>query len=325
MMKKILLFSALIALLGSCGEDDPKPVVDSGPAVPEQKYNALLLMGTSTQNPVSAANEAVRLQTLHEYAGRVNTLNMVTNSLGPIYEPDGDTIMMNFQSPGSPFLVIDGTDVMLTELMDETKFALRNKPLLAVTNSVSQNDTAWIIDHKVKFFMDTISDEIYIDTYMLGTSKAREYETAIPNVVFDMKMAATPKLISNPGNPIPKESQWDLDVYSVDSSKVLAAKGSPFYYQNMFMDKFDSTGTWGYSLADYWPFGGEFYKGDIIGTKDTPIRHYFKKFTSEGAASPDFVANMELRFMSIVWVRDNVTGSFVHGNSFVSTATFKVK
>ena len=112
---------------------------------------------------------------------------------------------------------------------------------------------------------------------------------------------------------------------NADTSKVLESKGSPFYYENVFLAKFDSTGTWGYPLGDYWPFNNEFYNGDIIGTKDTPIRHYFQKFTSQNADSEDLVANTEISFMSIVWVRDMSTGSFVHANSFISTSTFKVK
>lgn len=324
MMKKILLFSTLITILASCGEDDPIPAVDSGPATPQEQYNPLLMMGSDIKNPVSAANEAARLQTIHEYPGRLNTLHMVTGPVGPLYDTDGDSIMMNFQSPISPYLVLDDAEVLLTELTTETKFALRKKPFLAVTNKVSQNDTAWIIDHKVKFFMDSITNDVYIDTYMLGSSKARQYETGLP-APFDIRMAATPKLINNPGTPVPLESQWDLDVISIDSSTVLAAKGSPFYYNNQFLAKFDSTGTWGYPLGDYWPFGGEFYKGDIIGTDDTPIRHYIGKFSSENTQSPDYAANTELRFMSIVWVRDPLSGSFVHANSYISSSTFKIK
>src|SRR5690606_20040211 len=226
MMKKILLFGAIISILASCGEDDPKPTGNTGPATPQEKYNALLMMGSDVQNPASAAYEASRLQALHEYPDDINTIHMVVGPNGILYDPYADTIMMNFQSPMAPYFVLDDTEIFLTELIAEAKSAIRKKPLLAVTNKVSQNDTAWIIDHKVKFFMDTATSEIYIDTYMLGASKAREYSTQIPSVTFDLRMAATQKLISNPPAPLPLESQWDYSVYSIDSSKVLAPKGS---------------------------------------------------------------------------------------------------
>lgn len=324
-MKKILLFSALLAILGSCGEDDPKPVVDSGPATPEEKYNVLLFQGSDIQNSASALLEEARIQALDVYGNRLNTLHIVSTPIGPLYEADGDTIMMNFQSPPFPFLVVGNEDVFPTDLINKVKVALRQKPLLAVTNKVSQNDTAWIIDHKVKFFMDTITTDIYIDTYMLGSSKARKYATDIAGVSMDIRMAATEKLISNPQNIKPAESQWDKNILNEDLSTILVNKGETFYYENQFLAKFDSTGTFGYALGDYWPFGGEFYDGDIIGTNDTPIRHYIRKFTSANAASPDYVMNTKLRFMSVVWVRDNATGSFVVANSFVNTSTFSVK
>ncbi|WP_417610573.1 hypothetical protein [Owenweeksia hongkongensis] len=325
MMKKILLFSALIAILSSCGEEDPIPTVDSGPATPQEKYNVLLMMGSDIQNPGSAVYEEARIQALDEYSGSINTLHMVSTAVGGLYEPDGDSIMMNFQSPTAPFFVLDDEEVFSADLVNKTKFALRKKPLLAVTNQVSQNDTAWIIDHKVKFFMDTLTSDIYIDTYMLGKSKARSYTTEIPGMTLDLRMAASQDLIKHPPLPLPHESQWDKDVLTENEKRVLVKKGTTFFYENQFLAKFDSTGTWGYPLGDYWPFGGEYYKGDIIGTDDTPIRQYIRKFKSKNAASPDYVSSTKYTFMSIVWVRDPLTGSFVHANSYINSATFTVK
>lgn len=325
MMKKILLFGALISVIASCGKDDPKTVVDSGPATPEQTYNALLLMGSTTQNPTSAEFEAARLQALDVYGDRINTLHMISTPAGPIYEADGDTIMLNFQSPGSPYFVLGNQSLLPSELISNMKTALREKPLVGLSSKVTQNDTAWIIDNKVKFFMDTITSEIYIDTYMLGKSAARKYTSDVPGTPFDIRMTAGQKLIKNPPLPLPLESQWDKNVLSEDLSKILVNKGETFIYENQFLAKFDSTGTWGYFLGDYWPFGGEFYKGDIIGTNDTPIRHYFRKFRSENTASPDYYTNTEFTFMSIVWVRDPLTGSFVYANSFVNPSVFRVQ
>lgn len=321
MMKKILLFSALVTMLASCGEDDPKSVVNTGPSTPVQEYNALLLMGSDITNPSSATYEEARIQALDVYGDRLNTLHMVSGIAYPAY---ADSIMMNFQSPASPYFVLGNTEVFPLDLISETKIALREKPLLALSNKVTQNDTAWVIDHKVKFFMDTVTTDIYIDTYMLGRSKARKYSTNKIGTTYDIRMAATQKLIKNPAVPLPPESQWDKNIVSDDLTKILVNKGESFYYENQFVDKFDSTSAWGFSLGNYWPFGGEFFKGDIIGTNDTPIRHYFKKFNSLNAASPDYVTNTEYTFMSIVWMRDPVTGSFVYVNSYMNPTVFTV-
>ena len=323
MMKKILLFSALVVAFASCKEDEPK-IVPSYPTdglTLEQKSNALLLMGSSNQNPASAAFEAIRLMTDYDYKGRMNTLHMLTTQNGGLYPAYADSIMMNFQSPLPPYFVVGTQNIFPpTDLEGEIKRATREQPLLAVSHKVTQNDTSWVVDHKVQFFMDTIYDQIFIDTYMLAKLKAQVYNANTADEV-DLRMAATPDLIKNPPLPLPNESQWDIDVRSTDSTKILAAKNTPFYYQNLFFDKYDSTSTWGPQLGSYWPFGGEFYNGDIIGTKDTPIRHYFMK---PKPGEDMQLSGYEIKFMSIVWVRDPITGSMKHANSYISNSTFKI-
>lgn len=319
-MKKILLLSTLIALTASCKDDDDSPLKSSYPTdgLPLNKeYNALLMMGSDNQNPASAAYESFRIMTEDEYGNRLNTFHLLSTNVGNFYDSYGDSIMMNFQSPMAPYTVLDDQDLFPSELPQEVKRSIRQKPLLTVAHKVTQNDTAWIIDHKVKFFEDTIYNEIYIDTYMLAKLKAQIYD-ADPAPI-DLRMAATADLIKNPPTPLPNESQWDLNIMSLDSSKTLVRKGDPFYYDNLLFDKFDSTSTWGFELGSYWPFGSEFYDGDIIGTKETPIRHYFKKPSSENSTT----AAYEVKFMSIVWIRDGITGSMRHVNSYTSETYYR--
>lgn len=317
-MRKFLLFTALVVAFTSCGDDD-SPIKSSYPTDGlslEKKSNALLLMGSDKQNPTTAAYEAYRLMSTYEHTNRLNTVNMFNSFINP----EADSIMMEFQSPSAPYFVVGPTEIMLFDLEDEVKMALREKPLLAVSHAVSQNDTAWIIDHKVKFFEDTIYDQIYIDTYMLTKVKAQVYNSGTSTEV-DLRMAATPDLIKNPALPLPFESQWDVDIYSMDSSKVLAARNTPYYYQNVFLDKFDSISRWGFKLGSYWPFNGEFYNGDIIGTKDTPIRHYFRK---PKKGDDEALSGFNVKFMSVVWILDPSTGSMKHANSYISSGSYKI-
>ena len=322
-MKKILLLSTVIALsLSSCKEDEPviasKYATDGLPLPQEQ--NALLMVGTNLQNPANGLNETVRLIAEDEYLGRINTIQMLNSNTTKYYETYADSIMMNFQSPSPPYYVVNGESVPvdLSELLSAYKIATRKKPLLAVSHKVTQNDTAWIVNHKIKFFMDTIYDQFFIDTYMLAKLKAQTYNSGEPEMV-NLRIQNFPGLIVNP--PVPMESQWDIDVPNMDSSKVLVKEGDPFYHQNLFIDKYDSTSTWGPQLGSYWPFGGEFYAGDVIGTEDTPIMQYFLKDNSMA----EIFGAYDIQFMSVVWVRNPLTGSIEHVNSYTSDATFTVK
>lgn len=324
-MKKILLLSTIIALsFSSCKDDDETPIskgyVTDGLPLPQQK-NALLMMGTSLSNPANGVFESTRLIAEDEYKGRVNTMNMLNDNATKFYEPYADSIMMNFQSPSSPYFVVDGEEIPdenLEYLLDAYRVATKRKPVLAVAHKVTQNDTAWVVNHKVQFFQDSIYDEFYIDTYMLATLKAELYNIGELTEI-DLRVQSMKDLIANP--PVPFESQWDIDIPNLDSSKVLAKEGSPFYHQNLFIAKYDSTSTWGPKLGSYWPFGGEFYAGDVIGTKDTPIIQYIPKDRNMS----DFFESYNIKFMSVVWVRNQFTGTMEHANSYTSDATFTVK
>lgn len=324
-MKKILLLSTIIALsFSSCDPDDETPIskgyVTDGLSLPQEK-NVLLMMGTSLQNPGTGVNEAIRLVATDEYLGRVNTFNLLNSNADKYYDTYADTIMMNFQSPSSPFIVVNDEEVNpieLPSLSSALKLATKGKPVLAVSHKVTENDSSWVVNHKVKFFQDTAYDQFFIDTYMLAKLKAQYYNPGATNQS-NLRIPSSNKLIVNP--PVPMESQWDIDVPNLDSSKVLAKKGEAFYHQNLFIDKYDSTSTWGPQLGSYWPFGGEFYAGDIIGTKDTPIIQYFLKDKSMA----EIYGAYEIKFMSIVWVRNPLTGTMEHVNSYTSDATFTVK
>lgn len=322
MMKKILLFSTLIAAVIACKpSDDPiieKTYPTDGLPLEEQK-NVLVLTGIDSENSVSALFEYFRLQNEDEYKGDLNTMSFLTTPYGNLFSSYADSIMMNFQSPFAPYFVVNGQEVFFSELDTEIKRASRQKPLLAVAHAVSSNDTAWIVDNKVKFFNDTTSDDINIDTYMLIKLKAREYKVN-SSVTIDLKMMEQKDLIKNPALPLPRESQWDLNVVSKDSSKTLVSKGSSYYYDNILLEKFDSVNVWGTSIGSYWPFNGEFYKGDIIGTKDTPIRHYFKKPAEMTTEEQPF--EYDIKFLTIVWVRNPSTGSYEYVNSYSTGKLF---
>lgn len=323
-MKKILLLSTIIALsFSSCKDDDETPIskgyVTDGLPLAEEK-NALLMTGTSLQNPGTGVYETIRLIGTDDFKGRVNTFNLLNSNATKLYDPYADSIMMNFQSPMSPYFVVNDEEVPLdlTSLINALKAGTRGKPVLAVSHKVTQNDSAWVVNHKVKFFKDSIYDQFFIDTYMLAKLKAQVYN---PDELMEisLRIPNSKDLIVNPEEPM--ESQWANDIPNLDSSGFVAKKGDAFYHQNLLIDKFDSTSTWGPQLGSYWPFGGEFYAGDVIGTKDTPIIQYFLKSKN----MTDFFDTYDIKFMSIVWVRNPLTGTMEHVNSYTSDATFTVK
>lgn len=307
-MRKLALFAVLSLFIVSCDNDDDDNGSDSNTGYPTDdlalpnRVNSLLLTNYGPADQATLSYEVARLVNESSYGGQLNHLSLVVAQGNPLYSITADTIRANFLNLGVPAFVVDFEGVTPLGLPDAVEAETNKNPLLYVAHEVTSNDTAWVVDSKVKFFKDTTSSGIFIQTYLLGQIRAREYDNVNLN-------AAS---VSNLTTIRDMETFWDATVPNLDSSANAINENDPFFHRWVLLEGFQGD-TWGTQLGSYWPFGPEFFKNDVIGTRDTPIRHYFLK-----PEKGDYEFSFSPQFLTVVWILNPFTGNYEYVNSFQS-------
>lgn len=311
-MKKLLLIGLISTTFFACDKDDEVPATivytTDGLPLPMEK-KALLLMGYSSGSAATINYEIFRQLSEAEYGAKLNHLSLGIVEGNIFYSPEADTIRTNFLSLTPPSFVVDFEEVSGAEVFDAIESSISTAPLLSVAHKVSENDTAWIVDNKVKFFQDTSSAGIYIETYMLGRIRAKTYEGDV-----NLNVAEVADLTSRKDSA----SFWATDVMSLDSTKNVISSGDEYYHQWVLMRGFNPKSAWGKQLGSYWPFGGEFFRGDVIGTRDTPIRHHFLKEPKLDGDDVEIPYDFEPQFITVVWALNPFTSAYEYVNSYAT-------
>lgn len=308
-MKKILLSALLLFTAIACNDDD-NPVEDNYPtdgiALPEVK-SALLI---HSYNPLSGYSSQIPSLILEDaFPDELNTLVTVADANNFLYSPLTDSLSLNQPlEPAIAFYLNDQT-VSPGTLFGDVETAILRRPVATVNHKVTSNDTAWIIDNKIKFFKDTMNANFYVATYLTATYKAAEYSNTV-----NLKVNAAPDFVINQDSV----SVWDFALNNIDSSKTLTTPGEPFYHSKVLVRNFNEESAWGTRLGEYTPFGVSFSENDVIGTRSTPIRHYFLKpdLDLDGAFEPGI--EYKAGFLTVIWAYNEDAGRYDYVNS-VST------
>jgi hypothetical protein len=182
---------------------------------------------------------------------------------------------------------------------DEDLFeaALARKPLVAVAHRGGQNDTAYYTDVKVKFFRDTTSTIIYVNSFLLSDFDAED------DGILDLTLPSFNGVVQT----VAGQTVYDTDFYNPDSSFVIK-KGSPYVHRDVALAANPHIFSRGINLAlDINPFTEEFYEGDILGTEFTPIRIYIKKPAN---LDPLVAEKISPKFLTVVWTADLENGGW---------------
>ncbi len=300
-MKKLFTLGLIAFSILACKEDPP-PVADTYPTdgLPlEEKTRAMLIVGYEPTSPASISYDILRKINEDVYGKSLNNISLVSGGL--LGNPLAGLLAANFGSPAAPYALLNGEQAFMPELVDEIEDVLEEKPLLSVAHKVSSNDTAWIVDSKVKFFKDTLTAGIFIETYMLAKIEARQYD------MVDLRIPEVKDFIKNTD----EASVWQQDIPNIDSSSFVVKNGDIYNHNYILLSNFNESDPFGTQLGEYWPFGGEFIEGDVIGTRDTPIRHHFLK-PEEG----DFDFDFKPQFITVVWMVNPFTSAYDYVNSY---------
>ena len=308
-MRKLTILGLVFLMLFGCkkennGDDDKNNGSGNYPTdglpLPEE-VKSLLLTNYGPSDQGSVGFEVARLRNESSFDKNLNHLSLVVNPGSPLYSITADTIRANFLNLPAPSFVVDFEAVNPLDLETAVEAEMNKKPVLSVAHAVSSNDTAWIIDNKVKFYKDTLSSGVFIQTYLLAKIKAEDFGSVDLNA----------GQVSNLTKKVDNATLWDANVPNLDSSANAINKNDDYFHRWVLLQAFEENNTWGVQLGTYWPFGPEFYRNDVIGTKDTPIRHYFLK-----PEPGDYPYTFEPQFISVVWILNPFSGNWEYANSF---------
>lgn len=307
-MRKLTLFGLAFLLLLGCkkkngGDGTDTPDYPTNDLELSAQVKSLLLTNYGPGDQSSIGFEVSRLRSESSFGGNLNHMSLVVNGGNPLYSIIADSISSNFLSLGTPGFVIDFNAINPLDLENAVEAEINKKPILSVAHKVSSNDTAWVVDNKVKFFKDTISSGIFIQTYLLGKIRAQDFGSVDLNA----------GQVGNLTKKTDDATFWDVTVPNLDSSANAINKNDAYYHNWVLLKSFGETSTWGLQLGTYWPFGPQFFKNDVIGTEDTPIRHYFLK-----PEKGDYPFEFSPQFITVVWILNPFSGNREYVNSFQS-------
>jgi len=310
-MKKIILFLTAALFFTAC-EDDPiiaEPGYPTDGLVLAETKNALLI---ASYMPASGYTFEILRATIQDlYPDEINYFSVVGDQSNPLYNGLTDSISLNQPLEPAPSLYLNDASLDLANVQESIEMKLNRKPLASVNHAVGQNDTAWLIDSKIKFWKDSTGGDFYIETYLGSTMIAANYISEGIN----LQTTAATGFIRNADSV----SYWVKDIPNSDSSKVLFQKDSPYRHPMVLSGSSNPDFAWGVNLCEYTPFCAAFSENDLIGTEFTPIRQYILKPDSdiEGAYSPGF--NFRPTFITVIWSLNNETAKFDYVNSVSTT------
>lgn len=313
MIKRFFSLVFLMAALASCDDkkkDEPEdtgyPTANLNPA---EERNVLLIRGL---NPVQAVSTEILSRLVESDLGDdANHMAIFTPDMGPISAPILDTIKNRFQLSSAPIpLFLNTTPVSSpATLLEDAQSSFRMKSVASVKHAVKENDTSWIVYNKVRIWQDTLAPNFKIATYLLADVPGVQY--ASKNI--DLRPQEAPDLVERNDSL----ATWVTDVPNADSTGTIAKNGEVFTHRSVVLNAYRER-SWGIAIKDYTPFGAQFFKNDLIGTKSTPIEHHFVKPSAFEDDDIEVEFQFEPVFLSVIWSEDPMTGQVEYLNSYWS-------
>lgn len=277
-MKKFALLSLAAGLaFAGCSKDDDNTDAGSGAYVTdglvvEERQMVLVTENTGAWCQYCPAGAEIMhaISTAYDYA-----LPIAVHNNDPLATPFAVKMEGEFAAGGYPTIHVMNTALEnYTTAFGEVMAAAMLEPEFGVAHKVSSNDTAYVVDVKIKVFKDILSGsspDLFVQSYLVMDGVlAKDYGGGI-----DLRQVSSLPIV-NTGATV---STWATDAALVDGVPTITA-GTPFRHEHNIVAEAtaDSALTaWGRPLAEINPFVDEYIEGDILGSKYTPIRFYLPK------------------------------------------------
>ncbi len=301
-MRKILFSLFALVVLFSCKEEEVIPEIGypTDGLVLKEEQNLLLHLSAEPQ-PAYASLGANQTAYDKLFPNRVITTSSFRT--GPLQTYFADSLARRLGASGIS-LYLNMEDA-LGILPDEIEKMLNQKPFLSVAHKGGQNDTAWYTDVKMKFYRDTNSSFIYVNSYLLSDFTAQSDTGG-----FDLTLPAFKDFVSN----VNGISYHDRDYTSFDGETKIVSKGDVITLKDVVLYANPHFLQRGVNIAqEINPFKSEFFAGDVLGTESTAIRIYIKKPEDIDETLERWI---KPKFLTIAWTADLENGGWKILNVF---------
>ncbi len=182
---------------------------------------------------------------------------------------------------------------------------INKAPLMGVVHDVKATDTAFNVYAKVEVFDDAFNEDFMIMSYIiLDGVLAKDYGGGI-----DLNQVSSVAIVQTGAGSTP--TKWAQDAAFVNGEPQVGA-GDDYYHEHVLYTPANTANMWGLPLAEVNPFGKDFIKGDILGTRNTPIILSIPR--------PSFpVFETELSVATMIWrLRTDGSGAYDFVNGYMS-------
>ncbi|MDX5326499.1 MAG: hypothetical protein LPK80_09590 [Bacteroidota bacterium] len=178
--------------------------------------------------------------------------------------------------------------------------ALQYAPVIGVNHTIRENDTAFLVYPKVEFYEDALNKNFFIQSYILiDEIEARDFGSG-----YNLNQVSSVPTVSGQ-NP----TRWVQDAAPDQNGDPLIKAGDPYLHKHVLWDRgMNTANQWGVRLDTVNALGNKFLKGDVFGTKYSPIVIAIEK----DDVSP-LPANFA--FVTLIWKpKEDGSGEFVIEN-----------
>jgi hypothetical protein len=314
-MKKSFLFAALAGVvLAGCnreddnGTDQPMPFPTDNLVV-ENKQNVLLTETTGAW--CHACPGGALLIKGAEAAYGEDLLVVALHNGDALTNPTSEDWEVNYPTSAVPNFYVGnvnaGQDIVSDILMQRDQ-----EPVMGLVHTVVESPTSYTVYAKVNVFKNSTTSNYLIQSYLLlDAVQAKGY----PGGIDLTQVSSLPQV--NQGN-LTTGSYWTQNIevpigngVTIDTVRLVNANDR-YFHEHVLYDRSNTPLSWGASLDTINPFGIEYYAGDVLGTRFTPIRLEIPKRS---------LAPYEtgVHVLTVIWkVRQDGNLGYDYVNGFVS-------
>ena len=291
-MKKFVLFSLATLTLASCTKNEPDPTPEkyiTDDLVVTEDQKAFLIETTGTWCQYCPNGAALMLKEMRKYNvngdSNIRVIGFASHTGDPLETPVQTLLNATFPTSGVPNFYVNNADASQS-ISGPTAAALSGIPVVGVAHVTHENATGdtVVVDVKVQFFEDSKNTSYYVQSYLLATGiEAREY--TVNGMPVNLNQVSSVPIVTTGSGATP--STWAVDTVGKKS-------GDIYTHDHIPVVQGVTDFQWGVTLDTVNPLGRSYFKGDIFGSKYTPIQIKLPKMLPT-------VPGVEYEVVTIIW------------------------
>jgi thiol-disulfide isomerase/thioredoxin len=304
-MKKIgLLLMAGVLAFASCKTEEPeaeKTFPTDGLTV-EEKQRVLVIEQTGAWCQYCPNGAEILTEMIGEHGDDI--LGLAVHNGDKLTLPVGGLLDNNYPASGVPNFFVMNEDAGQDPGSKIPNY-ITDVPVFGAAHNVVVTDTAYNVYVKVQVFKDAFGEDFLVNSYLvLDGVLAKDYGSGI-----NLQQTSSVASVQTGSGSTP--TKWTKDAALVNGVPLIKA-GDNYYHTEVLYTPAKTINPWGKPLADANPFGTDFLKGDILGTRHTPILLSIPR-----TSLAPFETSLSV--VTIVWrLRTDGSGAYDYVNGYMS-------